>query len=260
MAVNGELLNLLKRVGLNQYESSIYSALLASGTSTAGELSSVANVPRSRVYDVLTDLEKKGFAIIQMGRPVKYMATPPENIVDNIKSNFEKEYKKKLEEFNRMESRLLKGLGSLKPKGKNISDDANTIGVIKGKANLYGHLKQLINSSEKNIIKVTDADGLIHFEKHCRSPLEKARKRGVNAKILADISSIDDLDKDAQRLKDSAELRKMSAKGGRFFVIDGKEAVLVTSPQDIGVWIRNPSLAGCLENLFNSAWEKGKSV
>ncbi|MBS3103087.1 hypothetical protein J4458_06625 [Candidatus Woesearchaeota archaeon] len=43
----------LRELGLNTYESKIWTALLSRGVSTAGELSDIANVPRSRSYDVL---------------------------------------------------------------------------------------------------------------------------------------------------------------------------------------------------------------
>ena len=51
----------LRNLGLNSYEVKIWTALLSRGVSTAGELSGIANVPRSRSYDVLESLEKKGF-------------------------------------------------------------------------------------------------------------------------------------------------------------------------------------------------------
>ncbi|MBN1386465.1 helix-turn-helix domain-containing protein, partial [Candidatus Woesearchaeota archaeon] len=53
MIVQKEFLNKLKDFGLNSYESKLWTALLSRGVSTAGELSDIANVPRSRSYDVL---------------------------------------------------------------------------------------------------------------------------------------------------------------------------------------------------------------
>jgi len=59
MIVQKSLLLKLKEFGLNIYESKLWTALLSMGVATAGELSDVANVPRSRTYDVLESLEKK---------------------------------------------------------------------------------------------------------------------------------------------------------------------------------------------------------
>ena len=66
MIVKEEFLSKLRLYfSLNLYEVKIWTALLSRGVSTAGELSDIANVPRSRSYDVLESLEKKGFTIDQ---------------------------------------------------------------------------------------------------------------------------------------------------------------------------------------------------
>ena len=74
MIVQKDFLNKLKDFGLNSYESKLWVALLSRGVSTAGELSDISNVPRSRAYDVLESLEKKGFVIVKVGKPIKYLA------------------------------------------------------------------------------------------------------------------------------------------------------------------------------------------
>ncbi|MBN1502815.1 hypothetical protein JW930_04675, partial [Candidatus Woesearchaeota archaeon] len=51
MIVKDEFLSKLRRYfNLNLYEVKIWAALLSRGVSTAGELSDIANVPRSRSY------------------------------------------------------------------------------------------------------------------------------------------------------------------------------------------------------------------
>ncbi|RME31783.1 TrmB family transcriptional regulator, partial [Candidatus Woesearchaeota archaeon] len=83
MIVRDEFLTKLRRFfGLNLYEVKIWTALLSRGVSTAGELSDIANVPRSRSYDVLESLEKKGFIVMKIGKPIKYIAVPPEEVVE----------------------------------------------------------------------------------------------------------------------------------------------------------------------------------
>ncbi|MDO8481069.1 MAG: helix-turn-helix domain-containing protein, partial [Nanoarchaeota archaeon] len=47
--------------GLNIYEARIYTSILSRGICSAGELADMSGVPRSRCYDVLESLEKKGF-------------------------------------------------------------------------------------------------------------------------------------------------------------------------------------------------------
>ena len=83
------------RMGLNIYEARIYTALLSRGICSAGELADMSSVPRSRCYDVLESLEKKGFVFQKLGRPIKYIAIPPTEVVDTLKKLSKKERKKK---------------------------------------------------------------------------------------------------------------------------------------------------------------------
>src|SRR3989339_1708743 len=86
MIVKEELLSKLRRYfSLNLYEARIWTALLSRGVSTAGELSDIGNVPRSRAYDVLESLEKKGFVVMKLGKPIKYLAVEPSEVVHRVK-------------------------------------------------------------------------------------------------------------------------------------------------------------------------------
>ena len=70
---------------LNIYEVKIWTALLSKGVSSAGELSDISDVPRSRSYDVLESLEKKGFVLMKLGKPIKYIAVDPKEVVERVK-------------------------------------------------------------------------------------------------------------------------------------------------------------------------------
>src|SRR3989338_1344016 len=86
MIVKEDFLNKLRNLfGLNLYEVRIWTALLSRGVSTAGELSDIGNVPRSRAYDVLESLEKKGFVVMKLGKPIKYIAVEPVEVVERVK-------------------------------------------------------------------------------------------------------------------------------------------------------------------------------
>ncbi len=254
--LNGETLNLLKQIGLNQYESKIYTALLSSGSCTARELAEFSNVPRSRVYDVLTSLEKKGFAIVQIGRPVKYLAVTVENAVNQVRGSYEEDYNKKLNFVSKLEKDLREVLSAHLDKRKKPTEMEDVVGVLKGKNNLYSHIKHMISTSEKNVFKVTNEQGIASLEKHCKGAFEKAKKRGVDFRVLANIPNA----KAAGKLSDYTQLRTHKGIEGRFLIKDGQDVVLITNPEDTGLWIKSDYVAGALEKLFEHAWEKGKPL
>ena len=97
MLIKKEFVNKLRDFGLNSYEAKIWTALLSRGVSTAGELSDIANVPRSRSYDVLESLEKKGFIIMKIGKPIKYIAVNPSEVLERVKKKIKLESEQKQE-------------------------------------------------------------------------------------------------------------------------------------------------------------------
>ncbi len=72
---------------LNIYETKVWLALLSKGIVTAGETAELSGVPRSRTYDVLESLSKRGFAIIKMGKPVQYIAVEPKSVLERMQTN-----------------------------------------------------------------------------------------------------------------------------------------------------------------------------
>ena len=87
MIIKDEFLAKLRRYfSLNLYEVKIWAALLSRGVSTAGELSDIADVPRSRSYDVLESLEKEDSSSCKLGKPIKYIAVPPSEVLERVKN------------------------------------------------------------------------------------------------------------------------------------------------------------------------------
>ena len=88
MIIKEEFLSRLRKIfDLNLYEAKVWTALLSRGVSTAGELSNISDVPRSRTYDILESLEKKGFIVMKVGKPIKFVALKPEEVVERVKKN-----------------------------------------------------------------------------------------------------------------------------------------------------------------------------
>src|SRR3989344_2117501 len=119
MIVNGEFLSRLRKIfDLNLYEVKVWTSLLSRGVSTAGELSTISYVPRSRTYDILESLEKKGFVVMKLGKPIKFLALKPEEVIERVKKHMlftAQEKTKRLEVLK--EDEVLEELNSLFTQG-----------------------------------------------------------------------------------------------------------------------------------------------
>jgi sugar-specific transcriptional regulator TrmB len=260
MIVQKEFLGRLKDFGLNSYEAKLWTALLSRGVSTAGELSDIANVPRSRSYDVLESLEKKGFIIMKLGKPIKYIAVPPAEVVERIKKKTAEEAQSQAKVLEGLrESEVLVDLNLLYKQGVNLVEPADLTGAVKGRSNLYDHVHSLIKGAEKNVLIVTTETGLSHKAEHLLSALQKAKDRGIKVRILAPQTK--DNAAATKQLAAVAQLKSIDKVRARFVVIDGKHVVLMPMDDkethanyDFGVWLSTPFMAKSMEQMFETLW------
>ncbi len=264
MIVKEEFLSKLRRYfSLNLYEVKIWTALLSRGVSTAGELSDIANVPRSRSYDVLESLEKKGFAITKIGKPIKYIAVSPEEVVERVKKNMKIDADEKIKRLEQMTGTdVLDELKTLHTQGIELVEPADLSGSLRGRHNLYNHLETTIKNAENSVTIMTTTQGLMRKIEGLKPIFDKIKKRGVKIRIAAPITK--ECQSTLKDLGDVAEVRHTNSKA-RFVVVDGKEVVfMVLNDQDVhptydvGIWVNTPFFSSALENLFELAWKDMK--
>ena len=75
----------LCQLGLTQYEAKTYATLVGMGEATAREVNEISGVPRTRIYDVLRDLERKGFVEFSDGSPTYYRAVDPDQVMKRLR-------------------------------------------------------------------------------------------------------------------------------------------------------------------------------
>ena len=244
----------LKSLGLNSYEVKIWTALLSRGVSTAGELSDIANVPRSRSYDVLESLEKKGFVIMKLGKPIKYIAVPPKEALKKTTQNMKEKASKEIKTLNDLKNNTT--IGELKliySQGAGLIGEFDMLGSLKGRHNLYNHLEYMLRKAQKNILISTTPKEFITLTQHFKPIIEKLKNKNIKIKILTQITN--HIKKYINEVKQFAEVKHTDNKA-RFCIVDGKEMVFmvlddneVHPTYDVGIWVNTP-LAKDLESIY----------
>jgi len=266
MIVKEEFLSKLRRYfSLNLYEVKIWAALLSRGVSTAGELSDIANVPRSRSYDVLETLEKKGFVVMKLGKPIKYIAIPPSEVVERVKKNMKVEAEEKITRLEGLkDTEVLDELNTLHTQGVELVEPTDLSGSLRGRHNLYNHLELTIRNAENTVEIMTTTQGLMRKVEGLKPVFEKLKKRGVKIRVAAPITKQNAAA--AKDLSTVAEVKHTDAKA-RFVIVDGKELIFMVMDDeevhptyDIGIWVNTPFFASALQALFEVAWKNLKKV
>jgi len=263
MIASQEVLDALKSIGLNLYERKIYVALLAKGVATAGEVSEIAKVPRSRSYDVLESLADKGFVVPQPSKPIRYIALAPKDALERAKDNMERNHKETIDRMDKTKkSPIVTELEQIYKDGFKTVQPFDIAGTLKGRFSMNQQLKVLFKQSKKNINIITTEDGLNELYSKHYNVLKKASKAGVKLKILAPNAS----GKPAEAFSGIAELKAIQKPFGRVVTVDGEYfAVALTDDkkihqsQDVLFWSGSDHVAtSVMEPFFSHIWEQCK--
>ncbi len=256
MIVQKELLNKLKDFGLNSYESKLWIALLSRGISTAGELSDISNVPRSRAYDVLESLEKKGFIVVKVGKPIKYLAVHPQEVIERVKKKIAEEAKEKTDILSKIkESPLLEELNVLHSDGIKLVDPSEKSASFRGREKVYDHLNYLIKGAKKSVHLKTTKEGLERKHDVLYNQIKKASARGVNVNITVPSSAKKEVLKNFEKV---ATVHASDAKSdARFCLVDGKSVLVFLTDDkkthqnyDSAVWLEAPHFVSYFDSLL----------
>jgi HTH-type transcriptional regulator, sugar sensing transcriptional regulator len=262
MIANGEFLSRLRKIfDLNLYEVKVWTSLLSRGISTAGELSTISDVPRSRTYDILESLEKKGFVVMKIGKPIQFIALKPEEVVDRVKRNMISNAQEKAKRLEQMKkSDMLTELSNLYDNGIKYIEPVDLSGSVKGRQNVYNHLDMMLKNSKKSAMIITTAEGLDRKFESLKESIEKAKKRGVDVKIAAPINSSNY--KTALELSKFAEVMALDEPRGRFAIIDDKQMMLILLDDktvhpsyDIGIWLSSEFFAKSMSDILHNSWK-----
>jgi len=94
--------NKLNQLGFSQYEISCYLSLVAKHPSNGSQLSRLSGISRSRIYDVLRNMTKRGLVLeVENGL---YVPLPPDELMKRLRNRFESDLsilKKQLTEASR---------------------------------------------------------------------------------------------------------------------------------------------------------------
>ncbi|MFA5303035.1 MAG: helix-turn-helix domain-containing protein [Candidatus Nanoarchaeia archaeon] len=245
---------------LNQYEVKIWLSLLTKGISSAGEISTESNVPRSRAYDVLESLEKKGFIMLKNSKPIKYLAVDPEDIIENFKKNILNKASKQAEKIAEFKtSEVFSELSQYYNKGIKMLEPTELSGLVKGRNNIYNQINNMIKNSTKTVTLSASLNDLNNFSQF-KNELTKANKRGVIIKMVAPKNDMKFINSSINEL---GELKNQANDFSRFIITDDSNMLFLMAndeeihpKHDLGLWLKSPSFAKSINVMFNHMWER----
>lgn len=265
MVVDEELVSKVKSLfNLNTYEAKVWLALLSKGVATASEISTLADIPRSRAYDVLESLEKKGFVVMKLGKPIKYIAISPTEVVDRLRKRYEEMINNKVKVLEDLKnSDIVKELENIHKSGEARIDITEKSAAIKGQQNIISHLETMLKEAEERVNIVTTEISFVKQATVLKPVFYELKERNVMVRILTPIK-----EENARFVKDLLNYAEIYDSGdlrGRVVTIDSEEVLMmifdekdIHSAMDIGIWLYAPALAKFIDNMIDNILPKLK--
>lgn len=159
-----EVVEKLKEIGLNEYQSKVYIALLKKYPATGYEISKLANIPQSRTYDTLKALESLHIVIASNTKPLTYTPIKPKELT--------KRYKRKMDS----------AISFLDKKLPDIKEDKYTEPILNltGRVKILDKIIEIIKNAQKTIYISLFEEDFKYIEQH----LLDAYNRGLELKIV----------------------------------------------------------------------------
>jgi sugar-specific transcriptional regulator TrmB len=246
---NAELNNLLANLGLTEYESKTLSTLFELSEAEAPEISRMAQVPKTRVYDVLEKLIARQLVIEIRGRPKKYRVIDAQQVLDALVL----ERKTGLSELESQVTEMKSNLAN--PQKSKIESKTESVIKVKDKHDFERILAQELEKAEDTITGFTEIS-----DKHTvlKDALEKAKEKNVAIKLLNSFSN--------ESLKKSIKELKHAEHGLNAFIIDDKKVILALSdfkkekPEyHFTIWHENKPMANAFKHYFDKVWAQEKN-
>jgi HTH-type transcriptional regulator, sugar sensing transcriptional regulator len=219
------IVEVLRDIGFTEYEAKVYVALLEESPLSGYAIALKSGVPRSKIYEVLGGLAKRGDIVVSHEETPLYLPLSPDLLIAQRRARAERDYgiaRGALEEY-RSGSRLREGIWS-----------------ISGSGAIIDKVNECIGRAEKRILlEVWKEDSGLLAES-----LAEASRRGVDIRIV----SYGEVDLGFAKVyrHDSSD-RITSDYGGRWLVfsMDDREIVagiVSLGPSSRAAWTAHPGL------------------
>ena len=214
MTVGDRTRRALKEIGLTEYEVAAYLSLLGSGPSTASQASKGADVPYSKIYDVLASLEAKGWVEVENTRPKRYFPKPPSEALEATRLNLE----------STLRSNMDQARSELEPlyTSKGIQERPD-IWIVRGSFNILAQIRETLNASRRTLMVATAAPPRPLMEILLRD-LQRLRDGGVEVRLMV---TRDVGEETLRSLSELGEVRVKERMFGGGVVSDGMRVVLI---------------------------------
>jgi sugar-specific transcriptional regulator TrmB len=169
-----ELTDVLEDAGLSPYQAEAYVALLELGTASATDVAESCDVPDPRIYDVLRDLESKGYIETFQQDSLTARARDPKGVLEDLRSR---------------STRYLDAAETIEERWNQPEISDHEVSIVKRFETVLSRARELIEAAENQIQMGVNTEQFYELE----PALRQAMDRGVDIKLSICTNPEDDI-------------------------------------------------------------------
>src|SRR5260370_18975135 len=252
MMVSETIRRALKEFGLTEYEVKAYIALVESGPMPASQLSTTAAIPYSKIYEILGNLERKGWVEIEQGRPSKYFPKPPSTALEASRVRME----------NTLKSSQTEALSELQPLyEKKGVEERPDIWIVRGQNNILDRIKETLGRTRRELLVAMPIvpEAVVSV---AAPLLTLMASRGIKVSVMVPTGT----NKEAMRkLKGLVEIRTREQMFGGGLISDSNEIIILLGEEPekgltLAISSEHAGLVKFGKSYFEFLWENSSST
>lgn len=252
MMFDEKMLSSLQKLGLTNYGARTYIVITNFGPIDASTIAKEANIPRTKIYDVLNKLDEDGWVNVGHGRPMLFTARDPRNIIDERRSNLFTEIDTLQGEMSMMYDQQIK-------------KEIPKVWLIHGKDNITAKSLDMVSKARKSVMMTGD----LYFPEEVeslKSIIQKAKRNSISFRIIAG-GVVKTSEGEIDLVKAFAEVQPEMITSGKppikYVVVDEKELLIMFPKINeeildlnkvVALWIPSPAVASSMVDMFNMRW------
>ena len=252
MSVTDKTKRALKDFALTEYEVKAYVALVESGPMPASELSKVASIPYSKIYEIIGNLERKGWVESEQGRPSKYYPKAPSLALESSRIRAE----------NTLRTSQGEALEELQPlfEKKGVKERPD-IWIVRGQNNILDKIRESLERTRSELLVAMPIVPEVVLSVASRI-LAVLKQRGVRVSVMV----TGEVDKDSLRtLRELAEIRVREQMFGGGLISDSSRIVLLLGEEpekglSLAISSDHLGLVRFGKSYFEYLWENSKPL
>lgn len=235
----------LENLGLTTNEARIYVALSSSGRMSAGTLAKKVDMHRSRTYESLNRLIKKGIVhYVLLNKVHYYEALEPEKLLDVLDD--------RKEEI----SALIPQLKLLNSKPESVQ----RVSAFQGVGGIKSLLRETLNTNEYVVFGAPERSIELLSSSFWKNYNLKLNANKINTRMIFD-DSLRDWSLEVKKINPKTRIKFLEqhfANLTETFVFDDKVIIITWSDEPMGVLMVDKMVADSYKQFFEMLWKQAK--